>query len=81
MERRSVACDVCGAEKKEVNHWFKVRQTEVGLIFSAPSSKTGKDVCGQACAHKLLDRWMSTGTIEEPVANMEPLCDDKVAQG
>ena len=84
MLRQATACDVCGEVKKENNHWFKIRETKAGVIFaSAKTSKAGKDVCGQVCAHKLLDRWLSTGTIEaqEPVANIEPLCNDEGVRG
>lgn len=63
-------CDVCGAERKETNHWFVVEVTNRGFhlhdwawaVRECEIDKQGvKHVCGQACAHKLLDEFMSGG--------------------
>ena len=70
-----IACDECGAEKKETNHWLDVWVDAVmggayGLHIAPISAPAGyrlfaKQVCGQACAHKLLDKWLTTGSIVE----------------
>ena len=65
-------CDVCGIEKKQVNHWWKVwlapdkgtRQLRL-VAAGAPSSVHAKDACGQSCIHRLVDRWMETGSLEK----------------
>jgi hypothetical protein len=64
--KETVTCDVCGAERKEVNHWFVLAfSPEHGSVSVFPWDratyyiKDGKHVCGQACAHKLLDEFLS----------------------
>lgn len=62
-------CDVCGAVRGEANHWFIL-----GLNDGEESSSIAvwpfdidelyegqRHVCGQKCAHALLDRWLTTG--------------------
>lgn len=73
------ACDVCGAPKREVNHWWTIdldgeiaRQKGnvlAGNICSAfvlipfDSSAAREEsivtVCGQTCAHKVMDEYLS----------------------
>lgn len=57
-------CDVCGIERKETNHWHLVRANGSGLHFPKQRKDGDKDCCGQACAHKMLDRYLSTGSID-----------------
>ncbi len=72
-------CDVCGAPKREVNHWWNIdlngeiaRQKDnslVGNIHSAfvlipfdPAAARQASiitVCGQTCAHKVVDEYLS----------------------
>jgi hypothetical protein len=65
-------CDVCGAERLEANHWFvgalsKRISTVLPLHFTFYVWATGRNVqeaklfhlCGQDCAHKLLDQFLS----------------------
>lgn len=35
-------------------------------IRAAKDYASGKDLCGQACAAKLLSQWMATGEIDSP---------------
>ena len=68
--RRIFNCDQCGAERKEANHWFVVRMTALGLYFNtwAWAEQEGlledsltTHLCGQQCAHKLLDQFLVAG--------------------
>jgi hypothetical protein len=33
MTVQRVVCDVCSAERREANHWFRVEQSEIGLLL------------------------------------------------
>ncbi len=66
MIETKIQCDICGVERKEVNHWHLARLTSSGLHFPKTRKIGDKDLCGQVCAHKLLDRYLSTGSIEAP---------------
>ena len=68
-------CDICGSERKQTNHWFEFYENGDGAIGlrTFKGNDTLKHVCGQACAHQMLDRWLSTGSLEKPeVQNSEP---------
>lgn len=72
-----VTCDVCGAQKREVNHWWDVRaggQTEitgdVPYLFVVPigqecgaRSDVVLNCCGQQCVTVLVQRWMAEGKL------------------
>jgi hypothetical protein len=68
-----ITCDGCGTEKKETNHWLDVwvdAESGAAVHFTPISAPAGyrlfaKQVCGHACAHKLLDQWLTMGTIVE----------------
>lgn len=83
MIRQAISCDVCGAEKRQTNHWF-VAYTQGGeLRVTGWSAKSrlragSKHLCGQTCLHKLVDEFIA-GTMasraqgaSDPVAT-EPL--------
>lgn len=57
-------CDVCGVDRQQVNHWHLARVTSSGLLFPKRRKQGDKDLCGQACANRLLDRYLSTGSID-----------------
>lgn len=62
-------CDVCGAQKKEVNHWYKVwlfgNIFHCALVqFIRSLDNVEKDVCGRECASKLFSRFLETGSLE-----------------
>lgn len=67
------ACDCCLTAKKETNNWLRARVSTDGalVIFHASGSADDvkfydtKDICGQECAAKMLQRWMTTGTLED----------------
>ena len=72
MIDETTKCDVCGVQRKEVNHWYLVRANRSGLHFPRKRALGDKDVCGQACAHLLLDRWLATGSIEKQMTEGTP---------
>jgi hypothetical protein len=66
--RKIVAiCDVCGAQKKETNHWWRVSLRDGAFVFEKAERVSdlagATDVCGESCAVKLLQRFMQTGQI------------------
>jgi hypothetical protein len=64
MIRQAISCDICGAEKKQTNHWF-VAYTHAGELRvsgwkAAGRMRTGaKHLCGQTCLHKLVDEFIA----------------------
>jgi hypothetical protein len=76
MIRQAISCDICGAEKKQTNHWF-VAYTHGGELRVTGWGTQGKlragakHLCGQTCLHKLLDEFIaagSTGKAQAPMA-------------
>ena len=64
MIRQAISCDICGAEKKQTNHWFVAYEAAGELRVSGWSSRNrlragSKHLCGQACLHKLADDFMA----------------------
>jgi hypothetical protein len=62
--RQAISCDICGAEKKQTNHWFVAWELAGELRVSGWNSRnrqrTGaKHLCGQVCMHKLADDFMA----------------------
>ena len=60
MIRQAISCDICGAEKKQTNHWFVASEQSGELRVSGWSSRNrlragSKHLCGQTCLHKLMD--------------------------
>jgi hypothetical protein len=64
MIRQAISCDICGAEKKQTNHWF-VAYTHGGELRVAGWTTNGrmragaKHLCGQVCLHKLMDEFIA----------------------
>lgn len=64
MIRQAISCDICGAEKKQTNHWFVVCEQAGELRIAGWSSRNrlrggSKHLCGQTCLHKLVDEFMA----------------------
>lgn len=61
MIRQIITCDICGAQKREANHWFIARE-EAGEIrisgWNAPHtfSPQARHLCGETCVHKLISQ-------------------------
>jgi hypothetical protein len=66
MIRQAISCDICGAEKKQTNHWF-VAYARAGELRVSGWGVQGrvragsKHLCGQTCLHKLVDEFIATG--------------------
>lgn len=88
MIRQAVSCDICGAEKKQTNHWFVAYEQAGELRVSGWSTRNrlragSKHLCGQACLHKLADDFMARvisgrtqrSTAEEAEQPLEPATD------
>ena len=64
MIRQAISCDICGAEKKQTNHWFVASEQAGELRIGGWSSRNrlragSKHLCGQTCLHKLVDEFMA----------------------
>jgi hypothetical protein len=78
-----ITCDVCGRPKGDTNHWFKAisaldtsNPANIGIAFgpstasiSDPEGLVIEDICGDACAHKRLSRWIAS--LNHPSPNPE----------
>jgi hypothetical protein len=83
MIRQAISCDICGAEKKQTNHWF-VAYTHAGELRVSGWGVQGrvragsKHLCGQTCLHKLVDEFIATGaTGRVPTPTPEPASGEK----
>ena len=65
---RVYTCDVCGADRKDVNHWYVVARSAgrcyvltwaQGVRNRMVNRSTTRHACGRECAHKELDAMMS----------------------
>lgn len=79
MIRQAISCDICGAEKKQTNHWF-VAYTHAGeLRVSGWNAQRRlragtKHLCGQTCLNKLLDEFIArtaTARAQAPALDAE----------
>ena len=64
MIRLAISCDICGAEKKQTNHWFVAYEHAGELRIGGWNSRYCKrpgarHLCGQTCLHKLVDEFMA----------------------
>lgn len=75
MKIHQTVCDVCGAVKKETNHWFRVHLSKNSIPHAMDycfavehwrENGIGKDICGQECATKLFSLWLATDSIDSP---------------
>jgi hypothetical protein len=62
--RQAISCDICGAEKKQTNHWFVANEHGGEIRVSGWNSRNrmrpgSKHLCGQTCLHKLVDDFMA----------------------
>jgi hypothetical protein len=62
--RQAISCDICGAEKKQTNHWFVAYEQGQELRLCGWNTRLGKrpgsmHLCGQKCLHKLVDDFMA----------------------
>jgi hypothetical protein len=81
MIRQAISCDICGAEKKQTNHWF-VAYSQAGELRVSGWGTQGKiragskHLCGQTCLHKLVDEFIAGGATNRthaPALDAEPM--------
>ena len=66
------ACDMCGKEKRKTNHWFLAYLAAgQGLVVGQWNDDVATDadvlhLCGNNCVHKLVERYLETGSTEPP---------------
>jgi hypothetical protein len=68
--RLAISCDICGAEKKQTNHWFvayeHAGELRIGGWNSRYCKRAGsRHLCGQTCLHKLVDEFMAETIAED----------------
>jgi hypothetical protein len=74
MIRQAISCDICGAEKKQTNHWF-VAYTHAGELRVSGWGAQGKiragskHLCGQTCLYKLVDEFIAGGATSKVYAS------------
>ncbi len=81
MIRQAISCDICGAEKKQTNHWFVAYEQAGELRVSGWSSRNrlkadSKHLCGQACLHKLADDFMARVIGEKSAVRPQAAADE-----
>jgi hypothetical protein len=69
--RQAISCDICGAEKRQTNHWFVAYEHGAELRLSGWSSRhrsrpETKHLCGQTCMHKLVVDFMARAVAVRP---------------
>jgi hypothetical protein len=75
--RQAISCDICGAEKRQTNHWFVAYEQAEELRLCGWSSRQRKrpgsmHLCGQKCLHKLVDDYMARAiAVRTPVSEIE----------
>ena len=82
----SYTCDICGKKKGEANHWWMLMLGDVRcydegqpnlrftiLPWNGTESRNTdmRHLCGQGCAMKALERFMTNRTVELEMAGTE----------
>jgi hypothetical protein len=65
MIRQAISCEICGAQRRETNHWFIAYEQSGELRVSDWNSQRllspgTKHLCGENCLHKLLDEFLAS---------------------
>jgi hypothetical protein len=79
-EKRTYTCDVCGAERKETNHWFYAIRVGCSLVVQpmnhalSPFSPTDviNHLCGETCALKKVGEFISAPHLLPPPEGVRP---------
>jgi hypothetical protein len=71
-------CDVCGRAKGQTNHWWIVylgagHGNGSSLVVNPWEEVLSREIeakhaCGNACTQKLLERFLSTGSLNSPLS-------------
>ena len=72
MIRQVTYCDVCGAQRRETNHWFIAYELSGELRASGWTSQSLhhpgiKHLCGESCLHKLLSEFLASSAQTQTV--------------
>lgn len=67
MIRKVISCDICGAQKRDTNHWFIAYEDSGELRVSDWTSHHllcpgTKHLCGESCVHKLVGEYLAEST-------------------
>ena len=78
MIRQAISCDVCGAEKKQTNHWYVACEAAGELRVGGWNSRmrqrpNAKHLCGQTCLHKLVDEFIARASGQRATTPVEPV--------
>jgi len=62
--RQAISCDICGAGKRQTNHWFVCYEQSGELRVSGWNSRyllcSGvKHLCGESCLHTLVSEFLA----------------------
>ncbi len=65
-------CAVCGALKRDVNHWWLVSVADGAVAVLAVTKwhptlaafSGRRPTCGHNCTQKLVERWLITGSLD-----------------
>lgn len=65
MIRQAISCDICGAQRRETNHWFIAYEQSGELRVSDWTSQRlyypgTKHLCGEGCLHRLLGEFLAS---------------------
>jgi hypothetical protein len=60
-----ITCDMCGAQKRQTNHWFVAREESGEMRIRGWNSlhllsHGTKHLCGETCVHKLVSQFLMT---------------------
>lgn len=61
---QTITCNVCGKQKREVNHWWVAYESQgVGFMLSPWNENLARNdivqsLCGQECVIKAVSEWM-----------------------
>lgn len=85
MIRQAISCDICGAEKKQTNHWFVAWEQAGELRVSGWSSRNrtrseARHLCGQVCLHKLADEFMARVIAQKSAGKAEPAAAEEMQE-
>jgi hypothetical protein len=74
--RQAISCDICGAEKKQTNHWYITCEAAGELRVGGWNSRmrqrpNAKHLCGQICLHKVVDEFIARSSGQRAAAPAE----------
>jgi hypothetical protein len=91
-----VSCDVCGRQKREVNHWWVLHPSRLARTHGMPkwlrtsvmpwdeeeaAAPNALHICGQACMLKAIERFMQGHEVERELPKTERCLESSAAVG